>query len=239
MGALNLPQIASGQLQPYQTSNDADAALESAVADGLEVDLTGGDHTLSEAEFTRNVFFRTTGNSVSRSLITPDNAHLFVVYNGGSDALEVMSSTVGYSVNPGDVAVFYTDGTAGGIYVVSASSGSAAPRFSNSVSATPGATQNNYAPAGWNAATTNRLLATANAGGTTITGFDATGVSDGWAVYLYNPSTTDSITITNADTNSSAANRVNTPGGATAGGFVLVPQGSCFLVRVGAVWTIR
>ncbi len=123
MGAKNLPTIASGQLQPYQTSNDADAALESAMADGLEVDLSAGDATLSGAEFTRAVFFYSTGNAVPRTLNIPDLASLFVVYNGGSDVLTVASSTITTDVAAGDAVVLYADGTSGGLFVVSGSAG--------------------------------------------------------------------------------------------------------------------
>jgi hypothetical protein len=121
MGAYNLPTIASGQAQPYQTSNDADAALESATADALAVDLSSGDHTLTGAEFTRAVFFETTGNAVPRTLNVPDSAHLFVVLNSGSDVLTVANSTVTADIAAGEAAILYNDGTSGGLFVISGS----------------------------------------------------------------------------------------------------------------------
>jgi hypothetical protein len=121
MGELNLPTIASGQLQPYQTSNNADAALESAVADSLELDLASGDHALTGAEFTRAVYFRTVHNSIARVLTVPDSAHLFVVENAGSADLTVESGTIDITVGAGQAVVFYTDGTSGGITAIAGS----------------------------------------------------------------------------------------------------------------------
>jgi hypothetical protein len=123
MGALNLPTIASSQLQPYQTSNDADAAVESAVTGALSVDLSAGDHTLTGAEFTRAIYFASTGNAVSRTLTTPATKRLFVVHNGGSAALTVKTGSTTSSVAAGDAAVLYTDGTTNGLITVVSSSG--------------------------------------------------------------------------------------------------------------------
>jgi hypothetical protein len=127
MGDLNLPTIASGQLQPFQTSNDADAAIESAVTGALSVDLSAGDHALTSAEFTRSVFFETTGNAVSRSLTTPATKRLFAVHNAGSSALNVKTGSTTLSVGSGDTAMFYTDGTTNGLVTIVASAGAAGP----------------------------------------------------------------------------------------------------------------
>lgn len=237
MGALNLPTLASGQLTPYQTSNDADAALESGVTGALSVDLSGGDHVLTQAEFTRAVYFASTGNAVARILTTPATNRLFAVRNGGSSALSVKTGSTTLAVAAGARAIFYTDGTTNGLVaIVGSSGGSSAPQFSVSVSAAPGASVNDYAPTGWDASTTTRLLVTANAGDTTVTGFDATGVADGACVYVRNQSATDLLKITHLDAGSLLANRVSCPGVDT---YVVPPLSGFLLVRVGSVWTIR
>lgn len=123
MGDLNLPTISSGQLQPFETSNDADAALESALTELLVVDLSGGDHALTGAEFTRAILFQTTGNSVARTLSTPATRRLFAVNNTGSHALSVTTGSTTLSVASGDTGIFYTDGTANGLVTVVGSSG--------------------------------------------------------------------------------------------------------------------
>lgn len=237
MGALNLPTISSAQLTPYQTSNDADAAIESGMTGLLAVDLSGGDHVLTQAEFTRAVYFASTGNAVARSLTTPATNRLFAVRNGGSSTLSVKTGSTTLAIATGARAIFYTDGTTNGLVaIVGSSGGSSAPQFSVSVSDAPGATANDYAPTGWDAGTTTRLLVTANAGDTTITGFDATGVVDGACVYVRNVSTTDLLKVTHLDAGSLAANRVSCPG---AGEYDIPPLSGFFLIRVGSVWTIR
>lgn len=107
--------------------------------------------------------------------------------------------------------------------------------FAVSVSAAPGASVNDYAPTGWDAAKTRRLLVTANSGGTTVTGLDATGVQDGTSIYLRNPSTTDLLTLSHASGSSSAGNKFSCPG---ASDFGVPPLAGCFLVYVVNQWTI-
>jgi len=108
--------------------------------------------------------------------------------------------------------------------------------FAVSVSDSPGASVDDYAPIGWNAAKTRRLLTTAASGGTTYTGFDSTNVQDGACIYVRNPSTTDLGKIMHLDTGSLLANRVSCPGG---GEYDVPPLSSYFLIRVGSIWTIK
>jgi hypothetical protein len=123
MGNKSLPTIASGQLQPYQTSNDADDALDLAFSDLLTVDMSSGDHALTSAEFTRAVCFATTGNSVLRTLTIPATKSLFIVNNGGSHALNVTRGSTTVSLIAGDVGLFYTDGTTNGLLSLGVSGG--------------------------------------------------------------------------------------------------------------------
>lgn len=109
--------------------------------------------------------------------------------------------------------------------------------FSASVEDSPGSTVNDYSPAGWDASTTRRLLITAASGGTTITGFDATGAQDGDAAkYVRNQSTTDSLKIEHMSVGSATGNLVSCPGGDE---YVVPKLSGFFLIRVGSVWTIR
>ncbi len=155
-GPLNLDTIASGQLQPYQTSNDADSQLESAMTLALSVDLSAGDHVLTGAEFTRSIYFASTGNVVTRILTTPATNRLFAVHNGGTSALTVKTGSTTLSVVAGATGLFYTDGTTNGLVAVVVGSASPSAPFANSVSDAPGASVNNYAPTGWDASQTHR-----------------------------------------------------------------------------------
>lgn len=94
--------------------------------------------------------------------------------------------------------------------------------------AAPGASANDYAPAGYTAGTTNRLLVTAAAGGTALTGLEAPGV-DGFQLLLVNASDTDQIVFSHQDAGSLAANRFNCPSAVAA---VLQPLASALLCYV-------
>lgn len=107
-----------------------------------------------------------------------------------------------------------------------------APPLLSSVTASPAASQNNYAPAGFSA-TTTRLLLAAAAGGSTITGLLATGFADDARILVRNTSTTDSITFSHASGSSSAANRFSLSGAADA---QLGPLTSALLVYVVNQW---
>ena len=110
--------------------------------------------------------------------------------------------------------------------VSSQTTAAAIANFVNSVSATVAASVNNYSPTSYAGGTTNRLILTPNAGGSTITGLSASGVPDGWQITIYNPSTTDSINFSNLSASSSAGNKFACPGGVTA---VLSPQNAVTL----------
>jgi hypothetical protein len=124
MGDLNLPTIAQGQQSMYQTSNDADAALEAALVGNTAVDLSASDVALTSTQFTRSIAFLCGGNSVARTLTVPAGKRLFVVRNNGSAAVTVQCGTGTGTVAAGDGAGFYTDGTTNGLYTVVASGAS-------------------------------------------------------------------------------------------------------------------
>lgn len=104
-------------------------------------------------------------------------------------------------------------------------------QFSISVTATLATSQNNYQPTGWTV-TTNRFLLAAAAGGSTITGLQATGVADGTPVLISNTSSTDAITFPHLSASSSAANRFSN---ANAGSVVLNPLGSSLFTLIAAI----
>jgi hypothetical protein len=102
-----------------------------------------------------------------------------------------------------------------------------AGQFNSSVSAAPSGTVNNYAPSGYTAGTTNRLLLTPSAA-TTLTGLTSA-ASDGFVVFIYNDSATFSITFNHQSGSSSAGNQFNLPN-ATA--VVLQPYSGSFFMWI-------
>ena len=69
---LAIPQIAEGQSSAYLVANAGITALEEAENRQLAVDMSGGDVTLTEAQFLRNVLFRCSGQVADDDLIIPD-----------------------------------------------------------------------------------------------------------------------------------------------------------------------
>ena len=111
--------------------------------------------------------------------------------------------------------------------------GGVSPAFKNSVTdAAPGTTVNNYAPTGYVAGTTNLLLIAAAAGGTTITGLLAATL--GWVIYIKNTSTADSITLSNLNAGSVAANQFSCPQNIDV---IIPPQGGAYLNYVNNQWS--
>lgn len=104
-----------------------------------------------------------------------------------------------------------------------------------SVSAAPVGTLNNYAPAGWSAATTNQLRLTPGLAAV-LNGLDATGVSDNWTCILTNDDPANNLTLANEAAASTAANRITGWGGAD---IVVVPGQMILLAYVGNRWRVR
>lgn len=115
---------------------------------------------------------------------------------------------------------------------ISAASSGGAAAYAASVSASLAASQNNYAPTGFNA-TKNRLLLAAAGGGSSITGLSATGVADGASLLIRNTSATDSITFPHLSGSSSAANQFSCPNGADA---VLQPLAATLVMYIVNKW---
>jgi hypothetical protein len=112
--------------------------------------------------------------------------------------------------------------------------GGSAPQFNSSVSATPATSQNNYAPTGYTAGTTNLLILTPSAN-ITITGLAAP--SKNWSVLIYNASPTYTITFANQSGSSSAANQFVL---ANAASVSLQPQTTTMANYINALtyWTL-
>ncbi|RUW53000.1 hypothetical protein EOA32_10990 [Mesorhizobium sp. M1A.F.Ca.ET.072.01.1.1] len=118
MHDLNLPTIADGQADSqWQTSNDGDAAIANALADILTVDFSGGDVTLTSAQFRSAMTFVPSGLSATRALTVPAvKRALFFVHNtDGADSITVTRGSTTVSVEAGKLGVFYTDGTTNGL----------------------------------------------------------------------------------------------------------------------------
>jgi hypothetical protein len=119
-----------------------------------------------------------------------------------------------------------------GLGTVTISATGGAPPLASVSANVPTGPENDYAPAGYVAGTTNRLLLTAAAGGSTLTGLVA--APDGWSILVRNMSETDTITLEHL-TGSASANQFSLP---AASSFVIVPGQSIWFEYVVNVWTI-
>lgn len=116
--ALNLPAIADGQADgQWLTSNDADAALANAVQDILSVDFSGGNVTLTDAQFRSAYRFIPSGLSTNRDLTVPAiKRAAFVVDNtDAADVITVKCGATSFAVAAGFTATLTTDGTTDGL----------------------------------------------------------------------------------------------------------------------------
>jgi hypothetical protein len=114
---LDLPQIATAQSDnQHQTSNDADAAVANATTDIYSVDFSGGNVTLSAAQFRSAFIFVPSGLSANRDLTIPAVKRPFWVHNtDAADTISVKRGSTTIAVAPGQIGIFYADGTTDGL----------------------------------------------------------------------------------------------------------------------------
>jgi hypothetical protein len=115
---LNLPQISTAQSDnQHQTSNDADAAVANAVQDIFTVDFSGGNVTLTSAQFRSAMTFIPSGLSTNRDLTVPQVKRAqFIVHNtDAADTITVKRGSTSIAVAATKIGVFYTDGTTDGL----------------------------------------------------------------------------------------------------------------------------
>ena len=86
----------------------------------------------------------------------------------------------------------------------------------------------------WRSGSTNKLILTPASGGTTITGIDASGCSDGFTMIIFNASSTDSITFSHLSGSSQTLNQISCANGAPA---TLAPLTGARITRLAARWT--
>lgn len=150
----------------------------------------------------------------------------------GLSSLNLIAGTnITLATNPitGAITISSTGGGGGG-----------APSFgANAIAATLLATQNNFNNNGASGAnawgpTVTKVGHTPLAGGSLITGFDATGFADGQPVMHVNRGSTDTIVIAHQNASSLAANRCNF---ADASPIEIRPGAAVILYRDNGVWT--
>lgn len=115
---LGIIELALGQVDQFATANEAFRALEAAGNDVLAVNLASGNATLSAAQFSSAALFRSSGNTIARSITVPASKRLFAVQNGGSFQLSVIRGSTTVGVAAGRSAILFSDGTTNGLAII-------------------------------------------------------------------------------------------------------------------------
>ena len=96
---LAISEVAETQANKHLTINEGFAALEQSINARLDINMSAGDYTLLESEFTRNFLFVASGQTSARSLFVPPHiqtvnttTRFIAVKNGGSFDLAVLVS---------------------------------------------------------------------------------------------------------------------------------------------------
>lgn len=113
---LNLDQMSAGQNQKEQTHNDSNGQLDAAITEIFSVDVSGGDITLTDAEFRRARRFVATGATADQNITVPAIKREFSVYNPhASYYITVTRGATVIAVPPNVSFILQTDGTTDGL----------------------------------------------------------------------------------------------------------------------------
>jgi hypothetical protein len=108
--------MATKQSNAEDANNDGQGELDAALTEVLESDYTSADVTLTDAEYRRNITFRTTNLTVARDLNVPAIKRVVNVDNtDGTAALTVVRGSGSVVIAIGETAWISTDGTANDI----------------------------------------------------------------------------------------------------------------------------
>ncbi len=116
---LLITQMVDGQNTPEVTHNEANGDIDSSMTEFYLMDMSAANVTLTDAQFARYILFRTSGNTVARSMLfTSPSKRLFAVDNTGTAILTITMGTTDVLLLAGGKTICYTDGTANGLVEV-------------------------------------------------------------------------------------------------------------------------
>jgi len=118
---LNLDQLTTGQSSKEATINAATAQLDAALTETLALDFTAADIVISAANYERNLRFTLTNTGTHHQLTLLAQKKLSLLSNGSGHAVSVILGTTTLIVPDGQHNLVYTDGTANGLFLISAS----------------------------------------------------------------------------------------------------------------------
>jgi hypothetical protein len=121
MGNLAIEQLAENQAAPEVTVNDAALALEQALTESYDIDLTSGNASVSVLNFQRAMLFYahgvgTAGRTVTLTPTVPQRSLvLFECAAANTDNVSLICGSTTVTLKPGRLYAVQTDGTANGL----------------------------------------------------------------------------------------------------------------------------
>lgn len=123
---LGIDQIEENQSSPEVPINDAFGRFDAALTETLDVDLTSGNATVSTANTqTHQRLNATSATSAGRTVTLPAIKRLVLVTNDNATstkAISVVRGSTSVSIEIGNTALCYTDGTTNGLTVLMSAS---------------------------------------------------------------------------------------------------------------------
>lgn len=118
---LDLEQLAENQDGAEVVHNDSNSQIDAAITELLEIDLTAGDASLSNANYQQNLEFKiinTFAASPNRSLTLPQIKRLVLIWcpAANTDAVDIKRGATTITIAAGQSFLVRTDGTADGLY---------------------------------------------------------------------------------------------------------------------------
>jgi hypothetical protein len=121
---LDIPQLAPTQNNKTVTINDQKAAIDAALTEVLDVDVSGGNETVTDADYRRAIFIRIAGaDATGREVQVPPIKRLVVVAAdaGNIEDVTVVRGAATLVLAPGARHLIYTDGTTDGLMSIAGS----------------------------------------------------------------------------------------------------------------------
>lgn len=117
---LALTQLAANQASPEVPHNDALAALDAAITEQFDIDLTGANVNVTTAQFQKNIYFRAINASVARNVGWPMVKRGLVLFENDAANTGVVTLVMGtttFATVAGRLYAVLLDGTANGMRV--------------------------------------------------------------------------------------------------------------------------
>lgn len=119
---LDLDQLAEAQASPEVTVNNATLRLGEALTESFNVDVSGGNATVTSTQYRTNIRFDVTGGAAARDVTFPavQRAVIVSVDGGCSNDITLKVGSTSVKVAPGETVLMVTDGTTDGMEVLGA-----------------------------------------------------------------------------------------------------------------------